>query len=75
MVNIRAPFRIFAALTSPLTMSAAHAQALRTRASGVGDDVPSGAAETHADNTRLCGNGRVSTVTAAGVMSNKFGPQ
>ena len=36
---------------------AAHAQALRTRALGVGDDEPFGAAETHVSHTRVSGNG------------------
>lgn len=41
MVNKRAPFRISAALTFPLTKSAAaHAQALPTRASGDGASLP-----------------------------------
>ena len=40
MVKFRVPFRFFVLLTFTLTLSAvAHAQATRTRVSGVGDDV------------------------------------
>lgn len=74
MVNTRASFRIFAALTFPLTISAAaNAQPTRTCGSGVGDDgnPSSRAARMSASDPVISNN----TVTAVGVMSNEFGRQ
>jgi hypothetical protein len=69
MPNSRAPFRPFAFLTFLITMSAAaHAQATRTRASGVGDDVNFG-------NNRFAGNGGSSTVTLIGTQTHDSGQQ
>lgn len=74
MAKTRAPFRIFAALTFPLTISAAaNAQPTRTCGAGGGDDVsPCGrVARVSASEPFFSNN----IVTAAGVMSNQFGRQ
>ncbi len=74
MVNTRAPFRIFAALTFPLTISAAaNAQPILTCGSGVGADAnPCSRAALKSVSDPVISN---SNVTAIGVTSNEFGRQ
>jgi hypothetical protein len=84
MPKLRTPFKIFAPLTSTLTISAAaQAQTTLTRVSGVGDDVNQSYAgaisktAVHGETSRLDPGGNVGAgnVTAVGVMSNEFGQQ